>query len=98
MQIFLKYEQVSNKSARLVADLLEVLAELGDAVEGVGCLDLGVVVCDQERLGCLVGYDALLALYHRKLAAALDLMHSVRGAWRLGGCVYCVDGCAPSLP
>lgn len=62
MQIFLKYEQVSNKSPRLVADLLEVLAQLGDAVEGVGGLDFGRVVCDQERLGCLVGNDAFLAL------------------------------------
>lgn len=69
MQISLKYEQVSNESACLVADLLEVLAQLGDAVEGVGCLDLGVVVCDQERLGGLVGYDALLALYHCELAS-----------------------------
>lgn len=69
MQIFLKYKQVSNRSAHLVSDLLEVFAQLGDAVEGVGCLDLGVVVCDQERLGCLVGYDALLALNHCGLAS-----------------------------
>ena len=62
MQISLKYEQVSNESPRLVADLLEVLAQLGDAVEGVGGLDFCGVVCDQKRLGCLVGYDAFLAL------------------------------------
>ena len=80
MQIFLKYEQVSNEFALLVADLLEVLAELGDAVEGVGCLDLGVVVCDQERLGCLVGYDALLALYHGNLAAVFGQMRSAKSA------------------
>jgi hypothetical protein len=46
----------------LVANLLEVLAQLGDRVEGVGGLDLSRVVSDEERLGRLVGDDALLAL------------------------------------
>lgn len=50
--------------SRLVSDLLEVLAQLGDAVEGVRSLDVGGVVRNQECLGCLVGDDAFLALYH----------------------------------
>lgn len=53
----------SESESRLVANLLEVLAQLGDAVEGVGGLDLGGVVCDQECLGCLVSDDAFLALW-----------------------------------
>lgn len=61
---------VSVQEGRLVANLLEVLAQLGDAVEGVGGLDIGRVVCDQERLGCLVGYDTFLAL-HRKLSVSV---------------------------
>jgi hypothetical protein len=55
-----KYE--SSPESRLVSDLLEVLAQLGDAVEGVGGLDVGGVVRNQEGLGCLVGHDAFLAL------------------------------------
>ena len=46
----------------LVANLLEILAQLGDRVEGVGGLDLSRVVSDEERLGRLVGDDTLLAL------------------------------------
>jgi hypothetical protein len=57
-----KSSEGSEGDCALVADLLEVLAQLSDAVEGVGRLDLGVVVCDQERLGCLERDDALLAL------------------------------------
>jgi hypothetical protein len=47
----------------LVANLLEVLAQLGDRVEGVGGLDVSRVVSDEERLGRLVGDNTLLALW-----------------------------------
>lgn len=49
-------------SKRLVAHLLEVLAQRGDVVEGDGGLAVGVVVADEERLCGLVGDDAFLAL------------------------------------
>lgn len=61
-QSITSYESCPEKVWRSVSDLLEVLAQLGDAVEGVGCLDVGGVVRNQERLGGLVGYDAFLAL------------------------------------
>jgi hypothetical protein len=57
------FTAASGDASCLVTDLLQVLAQLGDAVEGVGCLHLGAVVGDQQRLGGLVGYDALLALF-----------------------------------
>jgi hypothetical protein len=57
----------------LVANLLEVLAQLGDRVEGVGGLDVSRVVSDEERLGRLVGDDALLALLGlERVVAGLD--------------------------
>lgn len=49
-------------STRLVADLLEVLAQLDDRVEGVGRLDRVRVVGDEERLCGLVDDDTFLAL------------------------------------
>jgi hypothetical protein len=52
----------SKGGARLVADLLEVLAQLDDRVECVGRLDRVGVVGDEQRLCGLVGDDALLAL------------------------------------
>lgn len=58
----LKYKQ-RPKARRLVSDLLEVLAELDDRVEGGGRRDGVGVVGDEKRLGGLVGDDALLALW-----------------------------------
>jgi hypothetical protein len=57
-----KHVRMQRRGARLVADLLEVLAQLDDRVECVGRLDRVGVVGDEERLCGLVGDDALLAL------------------------------------
>lgn len=57
----------------LVADLLEVLAQLDDRVEGVGRLDRVGVVGDEEGLCGLVGDDAFLALG----CVSLPILHIV---------------------
>jgi hypothetical protein len=57
-----KHVRMQRRGARLVADLLEVLAQLDNRVECVGRLDRVGVVGDEERLCGLVGDDALLAL------------------------------------
>jgi hypothetical protein len=57
-----KHVRMQRRGARLVADLLEVLAQLDDRVECVGRLDRVGVVGDEERLCGLVGDDALLTL------------------------------------
>lgn len=57
-----KVQTMSQVPSRLVANLLEVLAQLDDRVEGVGRLDRVGVVGDEEGLCGLVGDDAFLAL------------------------------------
>lgn len=70
MQISLSINKLHpGSSVRLVADLLQVLAQLGNAAKCVGGLHFGGVVCDEEGLGGLVGDDAFLALCYGVLVA-----------------------------
>jgi hypothetical protein len=73
----LKYKLCPKMRGGLVADLLEIFAQLDDRVEGVGRLDRVGVVSDEERLCGLVGDDAFLALACVSIAAALMVNVSV---------------------
>jgi hypothetical protein len=76
-----KHVRIQKRQACLVADLLEVLAELDDRVEGVGRLDRVGVVGDEEGLCGLVGNDAFLAL--RRVSVCLSWVGARTGrGWR----------------
>lgn len=68
----LKYKQGRSKGI-LVSNLLEVLCQLDDRVEGVGGLDRVGVVGDEEGLGRLNGYDAFLALWSLLAFCCLEI-------------------------
>ena len=62
MQLSTHHPKVQPPPRRLVAHLLEVLAECGNVVEGDGGLGVGVVVADEEGLCGFVGDDAFFSL------------------------------------